>query len=136
MREIKFRAWDKEKKCMFQVTEMNFRSNGRVYSVSPNQGDDFYLVEDEVEVMQYTGFKDKNNNEIWEGDIIKSDKGYMFKVIYHNEWVSFALQDLKDKDVIIHFVFDDEYYAPKKIEKIGNIFENKDIVRKYNPNRL
>jgi len=66
MREIKFRAWDNVNKIMF-----------------PNVFDhpDF-LLEDMMEqpkiffIMQYTGLKDKNGKEVYEGDIIK------------NEWVN------------------------------------------------
>jgi len=60
VREIKFRAWNKENKKMdyFHLT------HGDSYGIG---GDIF----PEYEIMQYTGLKDKNGKEIYEGDIMK-----------------------------------------------------------------
>ena len=52
MREIKFRAWDKLTQRM-------------IYRVFNTRNDEDYIL------MQYTGLKDKNGKEIYEGDIIK-----------------------------------------------------------------
>ena len=59
MREIKFRAWHKEVKTM----------TPSIYNQPVSV--EWYILRDEYEVMQYTGLKDSNNTEIYEGDIIK-----------------------------------------------------------------
>ncbi len=59
-REIKFRAWDKWNNKMIQPHDGDFI---RWHSMSNWR--------DCLDVMQYTGLKDKNDNEIYEGDIIK-----------------------------------------------------------------
>ena len=69
MREIKFRAWGKENK---EIYEPDLIYDGK--SAELNKSPDLQDVDSNNDVlMQYTGLKDKNGKEIFEGDICRLD---------------------------------------------------------------
>lgn len=133
MRQIKFRAWDKNRKVMF------FGSPVYLYSGTKN-GELNYLCEYitgshlskkaldgayEFELMQYTGLKDKHGKEIYEGDI--------YKVIFNNEETP-GIVIYNHGGFRIKFSFKSN---PRSIgtnsnknngEVIGNIYENKELL--------
>lgn len=68
MREIKFRAWDKNKNEIREVTSINWYDEYIWVDETPMSGDKLPI--ESTPLMQYTGLKDKNGKEIYEGDIV------------------------------------------------------------------
>lgn len=139
-REIKFRAW---------IKSVNAMSD---WDTILKECDRFSLLYDpNFELMQFTGLKDKNGKEIYEGDIVRFKHGEQNKDEFYEkvEVVSFwrgsfclgsnSLHDwYTDKDGNInerlsHFQQTinriDFYYRDFDLGVIGNIYENKDLLK-------
>lgn len=130
-REIKFRAWLKEEKKMVIVETIDFSEKSIQY-LEKNEIIDAYFLRTEfledVELMQYTGIKDKNGKEIYEWDIVK-----ILKLEGYGEYCDQVEYTAKIEHCISEFRLQplnlrlsDESIV--EIEVIGNIFENKNLL--------
>lgn len=119
MREIKFRAWDKNTDTLVNVKTLDIDNNGVGCVVD---FDGINLDRSECELMQYTGLKDKNGVEIYEGDVVKiTDCKYGNK--FRGE-ISFKNGSyVVESNIATHYRFIDYH-----IEVIGNIYENPELL--------
>lgn len=129
MRDIKFRAWDESTKIMH-------------YPASDMMWDVAHIIKSFEPIMQYTGLKDKNGKEIYEGDVVR---------ILYTDWASKAESDSRTLEqylidiahVMIVIWSHNGFYVSNKIngyadsiepgthgyiEIIGNIYSNPELL--------
>lgn len=125
-RVIKFRVWNPEIK-MFKYTELYGAWMGLIASKFEDEKD--WKPNKECAVQQYTGLLDKNNKEIYEGDLIKIHGNNIGEVKFHNGVFGYLdkmyslnkITGLLDFHAIPHAL---KYVRANNHEVIGNIFEN------------
>jgi uncharacterized phage protein (TIGR01671 family) len=124
MRDYKFRAWDGEAEMMLDSNELDQSTLGHLKRAN----------EINWHIMQYTGLKDKNGKEIYEGDLVKGQvasevegaEPFRFeatKVVWCEECGGFHLMGF----------FHDSLYRfsnQNAVEVIGNIYENSELLSK------
>lgn len=118
MRELKFRAWANDHWTDFLPT---CRTLGE-YNANIIDTDSNFCGRI---VEQYTGLKDKNGKEIYEGDIVVNtyyDDGEMYIILWVDDSVAFGMESLDDMEL---------YKLPlESLEVIGNIHENPELLKK------
>lgn len=118
MRDIKFRAWNKKYKEMYYPKDMRLTFTSVV-----NKGFDVSVIKNEssvnfvseiLELMQYTGLKDKNGKEIYEGDILMGNNAV--------RWDKNLLQ-WETSDGLMLWAYRKDW-----LEIIGNIYETPELL--------
>lgn len=122
MREIKFRVRDLEENKFIDLSDLIITFDNCGIEIYRNCG----MTLDNYEMNQYTGLKDVNGVDIYEGDIVRDnsisdDKDYNYLIIF--ECGAFITKWAGTFDNYLY-----EYALDGKLEIIGNIYKNSDLL--------
>lgn len=130
MREIKFRAWHKKIKEMFYDVQNSFHSLGDKDDNKTGYFPDYHgfnevLKDKNLILMQYTGLKDENKKDVYEGDIVQTDDYGLRQGIVKGGY--------SGGGVFNGFYISSDYlFTPEEqdLEVIGNVYENPELLTK------
>lgn len=133
MREIRFRVWDNLEKTYLNEKDIaiNNLNNIFIFEIYDKNDTDLWYTrllpdpDNERHVIeQYTGLKDKNGTEIYEGDVVKVEGD---GEIYRVEWIrsGFGLEPRYNSP---RYPILGNVELRKKIKVIGNIHENPELL--------
>lgn len=134
MREIKFRAWDYEDKKMWKVVAISASIWGdceeahiRIcdFDKSPCDEETNVRLSVSYSLMQFTGLKDKNGREIYEGDVVLIHQwNRKYEVIFES-----GMFKVKGNT---RFSLCTTTNGELTCEVIGNIYENPELLKEVN----
>jgi len=115
MREIRFRAWEKDEKKYYDLDKLFNNDFEKIMYLHPT----FIVGKGNIVFEQYTGIKDKNNKELYENDFIKN-----------LEYISFDHGGHVQKDgvVLIENIRDNTIDYLEEFEIIGNLWQNPELL--------
>lgn len=119
MRKIKFRAWDED---LGMSEPFNLEGAGIMFLEGGNPDS----------IMQYTGLKDKNGKEIYEGDIVKTN-GYKSTALIEFDYLGVTKKVMTPKGERNYSIFHDGEVIKDvldDVEVIGNIYESPELLKK------
>jgi len=154
MRELKFRVWSVDNK---QFVKSIYHAHTECYIcisamfgnpvIFSQYGEEVELHETKYIIQQYTGLKDKNGKGVYEGDIVKINRCYIRPFVNEKQQIDYKFIDDGEVEVgqvlwgwntqkylvsyehIRHDDIEDFDKPSHRVEVIGNIFENPELLK-------
>lgn len=132
MRETKFRGKRLDNGEWIEGDLLRMNGHWFIFLDPAPEGIDKYAV-DPATVGEFTGLKDKNGKEIYEGDVIRSplseDKTRPHRIFYHTGNAAF-MGALVDRKELCYLRLDQDWIYKFGKEVIGNIHDNPELIEK------
>lgn len=133
----KFRAYDGGSLSRMYQPEDVMVGGGNIWINDEDFDAGEWIVNNDLELMQSTGLKDKDGQEIFEGDIVKRDGVKRPEVVRFGEWTN--VDSLGYKEQYLGFYFESEHEGQEWLHSvqpqfnhlykvIGNIYENPQLL--------
>lgn len=119
--QIKFRAWNPDTK------QIIYPKDGDILTVTASGEVEYWFGGfTKCEIQWFTGLKDENGKEIYEGDVLggfvlKGGEAYPVGVYWNNDMAAFCITDHKGLPL--------GSWSPEHTQIIGNIYENPDLLK-------
>lgn len=137
MRPIKYRAYiNGERREVFGID----RCSVYIFCEPPEGYHDISPVTKRCDILtvnlvQYTGLKDKNGNEIFEGDVIYHEHYGRYKIVWKRDGACFHTECIETcglKSYMFTNLFDSNKGSVLNCEVIGNVYENRELFEGLN----
>lgn len=122
-RPIKFRAWQKTHKYM--TTDISMSTSYDEQRFYYTQADDGIAIDEDWVLMQFTGLRDKDGKDIYEGDIIADAYG-SWEVFFNNS--AFGLK-IKKSPKARQYILGIKSRVECGAKVVGNIYENPELLK-------
>jgi len=138
MKNIRLRAWDEVNEVMhsnFQSIRSEYKDNDWIIFISDKYGlKEHEAVTDprqyrysQFKKMRWIGVADCNGVDIYEGDIVRCNGGWLGLVNYYNSKAHYACEEVVTSKINSHGPIFDNW---EELKVIGNIYENPELMKR------